>query len=548
MNRFRLILIAALVSAAQYCWADNYPINRALDIQHYAFQLTLSDQSDEIVGETTIQVLFKTADSKRLRLDFANQNPKTGGKGMLVEGVFFQNKRISFQHADDVLWIDLPQAFGSNSVASFVIKYRGVPADGLRIGLNKYGARCFFNENWPNRTRQWLPTVDHPYDKATNEFIIKAPAHYQVVSNGLLVEESIISPQLKLTHWKQLVPISSWLYVLGVAEFAVQQVGDFNGKPIQTWVYPQDRDNGFYDFANPTKDAMEFYSMYVGPYAYEKLANIQSPSVGGGMETASAIFYAENLVNGKRDNRMKSVVIHEVAHQWFGNAVTESTWDDAWLSEGFATYFTLLFQEYYYGSSVYTAELKKSRLRIFDYYKKDSTYKIVDNRTAEEGPVTNNMTYQKGAWFLHMLRNKMGPEAFMQGIRAYYKKFYNANATTDDFMAEMQKFCLSPLNGFFNQWLKRPEVLNIKGSWQYDTKTAQLTVNLQQLQHSDFIFDMPVEIQIIGEGNQSTQFITININSKSTTVKLPVSQKPVAILADPNTLLLAKIAFMELPQ
>jgi VCBS repeat-containing protein len=91
-------------------------------------------------------------------------------------------------------------------------------------------------------------------------------------------------------------------------------------------------------------------------------------------------------------------------------------------------------------------------------------------------------------------------------------------------------------------------VLNIKGSWQYDTKTAQLTVNLQQLQHSDYIFDMPVEIQIIGEGNQSTQFITININSKSTTVKLPVSQKPVAILADPNTLLLAKIAFMELPQ
>jgi aminopeptidase N len=266
------------------------------------------------------------------------------------------------------------------------------------------------------------------------------------------------------------------------------------------------------------------------------------------METASAIFYAENLVNGKRDNRMKSVVIHEVAHQWFGNAVTESTWDDAWLSEGFATYFTLLFQEYYYGSSVYTAELQKSRLRIFDYYKKDSTYKIVDNRTAEEGPVTNNMTYQKGAWFLHMLRNKMGPEAFMQGIRAYYRKFYNANATTDDFMAEMQKFCASPLYGFFNQWLKRPEVLNIKGSWQYDAHAAQLTITLQQLQHGDFIFDMPVEIEIIGEGNQSPQFITINLDSKSTTVKLPVSQKPVAILTDPNTLLLAKITFLELPQ
>lgn len=83
---------------------------------------------------------------------------------------------------------------------------------------------------------------------------------------------------------------------------------------------------------------MAFYTKYVGPYAYEKLANIQTPSVNGGMETSSAIFYGENLVNGKGDERTKNIVVHEIAHQWFGNAVTEATWDDAWLSEGFATF------------------------------------------------------------------------------------------------------------------------------------------------------------------------------------------------------------------
>ncbi len=135
-----------------------------------------------------------------------------------------------------------------------------MPADGLKIGPTKYGDRSFFNENWPNRARHWLPTVDHPYDKATSEFIVTAPVKYKVVSNGLLQEESQINKEFKLTHWKQSVPVSCWLFVLGVAEFAVQQVGEFDGKSIETWVYPKDREAGFHDFANPTKQVLQFYT------------------------------------------------------------------------------------------------------------------------------------------------------------------------------------------------------------------------------------------------------------------------------------------------
>ena len=85
------------------------------------------------------------------------------------------------------------------------------------------------------------------------------------------------------THWKNSVPIAPWLYVLGVARFAVQRVGTFYGKAIETWVYAQDRDAGFADFATPTKDVLAYYTDYVGPFAYERLANIQSNSVSGGM-------------------------------------------------------------------------------------------------------------------------------------------------------------------------------------------------------------------------------------------------------------------------
>ena len=93
----------------------------------------------------------------------------------------------------------------------------------------------------------------------------------------------------------------------------------------------------------PTRDALAFYSERVGPFSYEKLANVQSNSVSGGMEAASAIFYSAGSVTGTRSVRWRNVIIHEIAHQWWGNAVTEKDWNDVWLSEGFATYFTLLF-------------------------------------------------------------------------------------------------------------------------------------------------------------------------------------------------------------
>ncbi len=540
-----LFLISVFYSETNTALADNYPKNLHIDILHYKFELLLSDDTNEIRGVTTITLLFKKEGLDKLRLDFVNQTDALKGKGMIIESVYENDRKLNYTHANNELWIFFSKASTGNNETKIIIHYHGIPADGLRIGRTKYGDRSFFNENWPNRARHWLPTVDHPYEKATSEFIVKAPAHYQVITNGLLLEETNLDSTTKLTHWKQSIPVSSWLYVLGVAEFAVQYVDSFDGKSIQTWVYGKDRDAGFYDFAEPTKQVVAFFSDYVGPYEYEKIANVQSPSVQGGMETSSAIFYGEELVNGKRDVRLRNVVIHELAHQWFGNAVTESTWDDAWLSEGFATYFTMLFIEQAYGKEELESQLQAAKKATYDYFKKDSTYKIIDDRSPEKGPVTNVLTYQKGAWVLHMLRNLIGDQAFKEGIRAYYKSYMNGHATTSDFRHAMEKFAGLDLNIFFNQWLYQGGNIVLAGSWKYNKQKKQVIVTLMQTQAMEFLFDFPIEIGIFKVGEQQPVISTHLFNSRSVKVVLPVETKPAKVTLDPRTVLLANWTFEE---
>ena len=344
---------------------------------------------------------------------------------------------------------------------SFTVRYHGIPATGLLIGKNKHGDRTFFSDDWPDKARHWLPTLDHPYDKATCEFRVTAPAHYQVISNGLRVEETDLPGERRLTHWRQSVPIATWLYVLGVSPFAVQRVGEHEGRPVETWVFPQDRDSGFFDFAEPTLAVLDFFSRKVGPYSYEKLANVQANGVRGGMESATAIFYGDDSVTGKRSPRWREVVIHEIAHQWFGNAVTEADWDDVWLSEGFATYFTSLFIEHAYGREAFLASLKASRDAVRAFEAKRPGYRIVHDNLSDMTQVTTRQTYDKGGFTLHMLRGLMGDEAFWRGIREYYARHRDGNATTDDFRRAMEEasgreLCLVLRPVAASGWLAHP--------------------------------------------------------------------------------------------
>ena len=254
--------------------ADTYPRQPGVDALHYVFRLALSDASSEITGETTITVKFLRDGVADLTLDLASLS---SGTGMTVQSVRRggpidtpgpASDNIVFTHADNRLRLVLPPQSKAGQEFTFTIRYRGTPRRGLRIGDNMHGERTFFGKNWPNLVRHWLPMIDHPYDKATGEFIVTAPSHYQVVANGLLIEEIDLPNGLRRTHWKQSVPIASWLYTIGVARFSSHHAGSVDGVPMQTWVFPQDRDAGIAAVRGHRRAARcSSSSSHIGPYS-----------------------------------------------------------------------------------------------------------------------------------------------------------------------------------------------------------------------------------------------------------------------------------------
>ena len=522
-----MALAALLVAAASH--ADTYPRQPGVDAIHYVFRLTVDDSSNRIAGETT--VTFKLAEGvAEVWLDLTSA---VDGKGMTVSGVTIAGRAVTFTHAADRLRVALPTKARSGEELDVVVSYSGIPGNGLRLIPNIHGERTMFSENWPNRARQWLPMIDHPYDKATGEFIVTAPAHYQVVGNGLLVEEQDLAGGTRRTHWKQSVPIASWLYALGVARFSVHHYDVVRGIPQQVWVFPQDRDQGYQLFELTGRKAFEFFSDQIGPYAYEKLAHVQAAGLGGGTEHASAIFYGEKGVASGR-----APVVHEVAHQWWGNSVTEKDWDDVWLSEGFATYFTHLYAEQFSGREAFVRGLRADVQAIVAAQKAAPDQPIIHRNLSDMSRVLNRLVYQKAGWVLHMLRGAIGTEAFWTGIRTYYRRYRNQNASTDDFRQVMEQASGTSLSWFFDQWLKRPGMPSLAGGWRYDAAAKHVQIEIAQIQSGE-PYRLPLDIAINSSTGQP-RIERVELTAGKGQFTLAAETEPASVTLDPNTWVLTQ--------
>lgn len=540
--RLLALLLAGLVLLPQahaQSYADAYPRNPAIDIIGYVFDLEVTDADDVIQGQTAVDVRF-LAPTTHLRLDLIGQSDALDGKGMAVAAVTTADGApLAFTHSDDVLLIDLGQAPEAGERRTVQVRYAGIPAAGLRIGPNKYGDRTFFSDNWSSRVRNWLPVVDHPSDKATTEMRVVAPSHYQVSSNGTRWEHTDLDGGRRLHHWKNPVPTATWLYFLGVARMAVQVVDIWEGIPVETWVYWQDREAGFYDFAEPSTKILAYFSNLIGPYVNRRLANIVSNGTpGGGMEAASTPAYSDRSVSGERNKRWQHVIIHEIAHQWFGNAVTEWTWNDVWLSEGFATYYTLLGRQYLYGQDDFEAGLRDARQRVVNFYENDYDFQLVRPYIADLNNVSGAMMYQKGAWILHMLREHLGADAFDAGIRAYYAEFMNRNAETADLRRHLEGVSGQDLEGFFQQWLFQGGLPTVAATWRTDGGTLHYT--LQQTQPT-YTFDLTVELQARYTDGTLSDVVAVSLpKGETVTGTLPLGEKEAAaVILDPHIRLLA---------
>ncbi len=536
-----LLMLAFVSNASARQYSDSYPKNADIDMLGYVFNLTFSDETDSIEGVTTASARYLAAGHSELRLDLIKRSDGLDGKGMTVSRVVMDDSDLSFRHENDQIFIDLGRDMRVNERIEVTVHYSGESAGGLKIGPNKYGDRTFFSDNWSSRVRNWLPVVDHPSDKATTEMIVVAPGKYQVASNGTIVESADLGDGTRRTHYVNAVPTATWLYFVGVAQFAIQQVDTYDGVPIETWVYWQDRDDGFYDFAEPSKKVLAFYSDLVGPYVNDRLANIVSNATpGGGMEAASTPAYSDRSVSGTRSRRWQHVIIHEIAHQWFGNAVTEYHWNDVWLSEGFATYYTLLFRQHLYGQDDFIQGLKGARSSVVNFYEEDYDFQLVRDYVEDLNRVSGSMMYVKGAWTLHMLREMIGVEAYNAGIRSYYAEFMNKNAQTADLRRHMEEASGEDLEQHFYQWLFQGGIPALKGSWSFES--GELIIKIEQVQET-YDFELMIDFEVkFADGTSEVTTLAVGPDEEIKGAN-SFEKEVVDVIIDPYTRLLAKWTF-----
>lgn len=518
MRKF-LALLSLLYSFLPSAFAQ-----QTVDVQQYKFEIELFDETNVINGVATIgfTVLSPTF---AIAFDLMAENR---GKGMNVHKVYLQNDVIPFQQSGKQLILNFKNGLGKGEQREVKILYSGIPADGLIISKNKWNDRTFFSDNWPNRAHHWIPCNDVPDDKAAVEFLVTAPVQYSIISNGIEVAQKVLDTKRKLTHWKETTPIPTKVMVIGAAQFAVKHYADSSVVPVSAWVYRQDSAKGFYDYALAT-GIVKFFSSYIGPYPYQKLANVQSKTIFGGMENASAIFYAENTVTGDRTS--EALIAHEIAHQWFGNTATEKGFAHLWLSEGFATYMTHIYLEQKYGRDTLVQRLKKDRNEV-SRFSQTYPHPVVDS-TAELMDLLNANSYQKGGWILHMLRTEVGDMVFQKIMQAYYTQYKGGNADTKDFEAVAEKISGKNLDQFFRQWLYTAGVPKVTITWKVDNGRIKLTVKQEQ----QTLFTFPLRISLEDESG-TIFFRTVQIMQRENSFELPVTGVVKKIIPDPDTELL----------
>lgn len=576
----RTTLAAALLlsTASPLMAADTYPRQTGFRVTNYSFTVLLSDASDELVVTDTVDIVFTAAGITGMDLDLCQlrtvaeaanpsnpclvEPPRTRpgepapapvssvGRGMTVTSVTSDGRTLRYSQAHDRLHVIFPSPSRAGGHLTFAVAYHGVPANGILIANNKYGDRSFVSNPWPDRSRNWLAVVDHPYMKAPKTIAVTAPARYQVVSNGTRIESTDLGNGLRRTVWKEAVAICTWQYSLAAAPFAVNYFGTFHGIPMSSWVYPQEHEASYRNFSEFTQPILEFFIDHIGPYSYEKLAQVEANGVGGGMELASSIFYGYPPSGPGRQ-----LIAHEMAHQWFGDSATEDDWDDVWLSEGFATYFALLYQEHQDGRDAFIDGVKSSAAAARRYAESHPSSTLVHNDLSDVSQVIANTAqiYQGGAQVLHMLRGVLGTDNFWSGIRLYYARYHDSNASSLDFQHAMEDACAASadcpaygrdLSWFFPQWLHRGGVMKVNGSWHYDPASKQLEVTLDQVPNDGQFYTMPFQLGIemapaaapAARGAQpATAPPVLWVRGAHNTLSIPLASAPVNVTLDPES-------------
>ncbi len=418
-----------------------------IDVLHYSIQLKISDTSSKITAAA--EITFKAvSDLRQLKFNLND---------LEINLCILNGRQLVFEHVNGIITIQLQEPISINTINKLYFDYEGKPRTGLFIGKNKYRNFSAFSDNWANFASSWFPSIDHPSDKATVSFFVTVPKKYEVICNGNLVETTLVEQENVKYAYTINEPIPTYCMAVGVGDFAITETKTSSGIPLYYYTYPEDSLNAVKSFKRAA-DMVTFYEEKIGTYPYSRLSLVQSSTMFGGMENSSVIFFAEKSPSftGEKDN--EETVAHEIAHQWFGDAVTMSDWSELWLSEGFATYFSALYFEARDGKERFTKILNSYK----STYQQNTNWKtpIVYKDYKQISELLNVETYQKAALFLHELRLKIGDKDFFKSIKEYYSKHVHSNATTRDFKKIIETTSGKNLDALFAHWLYFPGLPN----------------------------------------------------------------------------------------
>ena len=518
----------ARVLASPNLGADPSQAENRDDFDVLRYQLTLyPDFADEaLTGDVSITLRSLVNGLGYADLDLYD--------ALTVYDVIQGNNHLDITHQNDVLRVVFATPLNQNGTISFTVRYGGKVAPAGFMGFDykqsPAGNPVLATLSEPYYARSWWPCKDTPDDKAEMILSVLAPEGMFAASNGRLVGQVPIGSSTMFT-WVESYPITTYNVSLAVADY-VSWTEDYvspggESMTLEYHVFPEHETAARFDFGR-TSQIMDYYAGLFGEYPFiEEKYGTAEFVWDGAMEHQTMTSYGDFFLTG--DRFYERIIGHELSHQWWGNSLTATDWNDLWIHEGFATYCEGLWKEYLEGPQ---------GMRDFLRPRSNACCGFI-------GPIVppaklfNDTVYNKAAWMLHMLRRLLGDGAFFDAARdlASRPDLQYGGVTTEDVIQQFETSTSMPLRWFFDQWLYRDDRPTLDLQWSSTPSQwgALVTIRVDQVQDgAPYTFPLDLRIQT-PEGDTDVE---LWMTSTSATTQAWVPSSPTGVLLDPDGWLL----------
>lgn len=386
----------------------------------------------------------------------------------------------------------------------------------------------------------WMPTIDKPNQKSTEEIYMTVPSKYVTLSNGLLISQQQNKDGTRTDYWKMNLPHAPYLFFMGVGDFAIVK-DKYKLIEVNYYVEKKYESVARKIFGN-TPEMIGFYEKILGvPYQWPKYAQIVGRDyVSGAMENTTATLHQENAYQNARQltdgNSWEETIAHELFHHWFGDLVTAESWSNLTVNESFANYSEYLWDEHKYGKDVADQHNFED---MQGYLQSGSDKKdLVRFRYADKEDMFDAVSYNKGGRILHMLRNYVGDDAFFKSLNNYLNtnKFKPGEAA--QLRLAFEEVTGLDLNWFWNQWYYGSGHPKLKIDYVYDDVKGKVQVIIEQTQKTGNIFRLPITIDMYSGANKTSKKLWIE--NKIDTFTFNYSERPDLINVDADKMLLCE--------